>query len=87
MNPRISVKGVLCLFQALRANLHMKITHFILDKCNLEMGNLQEQVTNYLSLIRVIAEYIRVSKGLQHISLNQCSLGNETMNAIGKGLL
>lgn len=37
-------------------------------------------------MIRVIAEYLRVSKHLSSLSLNYCSIGNEVMNAIGKGL-
>ena len=43
----IGVKGILSFFQALRANLQMKISHLNLDRCNLEMGSTQEQVNNF----------------------------------------
>jgi len=39
---KITVKGFLSIIQALRANLHMKITHLNFDKSSLEMGTHQE---------------------------------------------
>ena len=37
-NNKITTKGILSLFLALRANLQTKITHLTLDKTNLSMG-------------------------------------------------
>ena len=37
-------------------------------------------------MLRVIAEYLRVSKCIQTLSLNYCQIGNEVATAIGKGL-
>jgi hypothetical protein len=75
------------MLSSLRQNLHLKITHLYLDKCNLSMGNFQEQINNYFELLRVIAEFLRVSKSLKNLSLNSCQITDELMNAIGKGLL
>lgn len=83
---RIGVKGVLNLLQALRANMHLKVTHLNLDKANLVDGTMQEQVHNYYSMLRVLAEYIRVSKNLRSLSLNGCQLGNEAAASLAKGL-
>jgi len=83
---KIGVKGALNLLQALRANMHLKVTHLNLDKANLAEGVMQEQVNNYFSMLRILAEYLRVTKNLRSLSLNNCQLGNEAAASLAKGL-
>jgi Ran GTPase-activating protein (RanGAP) involved in mRNA processing and transport len=57
-----------------------------LDKLNLEMGSAPEKVNNFFSLQKLLSEYLRMTKSLRVISMNTCSMNNDIMSAIGKGL-
>ena len=64
----------------------MHITHLFLDKLNLEMGSAPEKVSNFYSLLKLFSEYLRINKSLKVVSMNNCSINNEMMAAIGRGL-
>lgn len=36
--------------------------------------------------MRTLSEYLRTNKTLQYLSLNNCSISKDLMNAIGRGL-
>ena len=44
---KLSVKGVLAVLQALRGNLHMKVSHLYFDRALLEKGQSQESISNF----------------------------------------
>ena len=62
------------------------ITDLYLDKLNLEMGSAPEKVNNFYSLQKLLSEYLRISRSLKVLSMNTCSINNEMMTAIGRGL-
>ena len=57
-----------------------------MDKLNLEMGSAPEKVSNFYALLKLFSEYLRINKSLKVVSMNNCSINNEMMGAIGKGL-
>ena len=69
---KLGVKGILNMLQALRANMHMKITHLNFDKAALDPGTTQEKIHNYYLMLRVLSDYLRVTKHLRSLSMNGC---------------
>jgi hypothetical protein len=57
-----------------------------MDKLNLEMGSAPEKVSNFYALLKLLSEYLRVNKSLKVVSMNNCSINNELMAALGRGL-
>ena len=57
-----------------------------MDKLNLDMGSAPEKVTNFYALQKLFSEYLRINKSLKVVSMNNCSINNEIMAAIGRGL-
>ena len=57
-----------------------------MDKLNLDMGSAPEKVSNFYALLKLFSEYLRINKSLKVVSMNNCSINNEMMAAIGRGL-